>query len=82
MEVFLSKDAAKQYNKLPKPERMKIKKRLAFLADFPFEGKKLSGEFDGLYTIRVWPYRVIYEINKKEKKIEVHKIAHRQGVYK
>lgn len=82
MDVVLSKDANKQYTLLPKSEQKKVLKRLSILEENPYEGKKLSGELEGIRSLRSWPYRILYEINQKEKRIEVLKIAHRQGAYK
>ena len=52
------------------------------LEEDPFIGKKLSGEFQGIRSFRVWPYRILYEIKKKELFVFVIRIAHRQGAYK
>lgn len=82
MTVSLSKDAQRQFKKLPKADQLKISKKLSALQINPGLGKKLSGELLGIRSLRVWPYRILYEINIKQKRIEVHKIAHRQGVYK
>ena len=82
MNVVLSKNARKDYEHLPKPERTKVRKKLAFLEQNPYAGKKLSGELEGIRTVRAWPYRLFYEVNETEKRIDVHKIKHRQGVYK
>lgn len=82
MNVILSKDASKQYKRLPKSEQTKIHKKLIALQRDPYEGKKLTGEFVGIRSLRAWPYRILYEINEEKKNIEIHKIAHRQGVYK
>ncbi len=82
MDVILSKDAGKQYKHLPISEHATIQKRLIILQQNPYEGKKLTGELQGIRSLSMWPYRVLYEINIRKKTIEVHKIAHRQGVYK
>lgn len=82
MLVILSKDAQKQYKHLPRSEQLKVRKKLLFLEENPTAGKKLTGELSGVRSLYAWPYRIIYEINEKEKRVEIHKIAHRQGVYK
>ena len=82
MDIILSKDASKQYKRLLLSEQTKIHKRLTILQQNPYEGKKLTGELEGVRSLRVWPYRILYEINEEKKIIEIHKIAHRQGVYK
>lgn len=81
MNVILSKDAQKQYKRLPKPQQTKILKKLLGLKENPKAGKKLKGEWGGIYSLRAWPYRILYEIDEGKQRIEVHKIAHRQGVY-
>ena len=82
MLVIISKDAHKQYEHLSKSEQIKVRKKILLLAENPTAGKKLVGELRGIRSLRVWPYRIIYEINEAKKRIEVHKIAHRQGAYK
>ena len=82
MEVIVTPKALKQYNHLPKVEQTKIKKKLLLLERNAQEGKKLSGEYDELRSLRAWPYRIVYYIDNKVKKIFVVTIAHRQGVYK
>lgn len=82
MKVALSKDAQKQYNRLPIQEQKKVREKLVQLEQNPLSGKKLEGELLGIYTLRAWPYRILYEINVLEKRIEIHKILHRQGAYK
>lgn len=82
MRVTLSKDAQRQYQRLPKPQKLKISKKLTELEQNLYVGKKLEGELKGVYSLRAWPYRILYEINENQQIIEVHKIAHRQGAYK
>ena len=82
MIVILSKNARKDYEHLPKSEQAKIKKKLLFLEQTPNIGKKLSGDLEGIRSLRAWPYRIFYEVNNEENRIEVHRIKHRQGAYK
>lgn len=81
MKVALSKDAQKQYKRLPKQQQAKILRKIMILEQNPNAGKKLEGELKRFRSLRAWPYRILYEINKAKQRIEVHKIAHRQGVY-
>ena len=82
MQVLLSKDAQKQFKKLPENEQLKVKRKLLTLKQDPQAGKKLAGELKDFRSLKVWPYRILYEINTLEKRIEIHKIAHRQSAYK
>ena len=81
MLLFLTPQAQKDYNKLPKPEQKKAARKLNLLEKEPFVGKKLGGELDNLRCLRSWPYRIIYHIQDKDE-IWVDHILHRQGAYK
>lgn len=81
MNIVLSEDARKQYKRLPKIAQTKILRKLEVLCKNPHAGKKLGGELGEFWSLRAWPYRIIYEINEKEKRVDVHKIKHRQGAY-
>lgn len=82
MDVILSKNARKDYEYLPKPEQAKVKKKLTLLEQNPYAGKKLTGDLEGIRSLRAWPYRIFYEVSESENRVEVHKIKHRQGAYK
>lgn len=82
MQVIVTPKALKQYKHLPKTDQQKIKKKLLVLEQNAKEGKKLSGEFSELRSLKAWPYRIIYYIDKGQKKIYITTITHRQGVYK
>ena len=44
--------------------------------------KPLSGEFKGLFRLRVGDYRVIYSIDSSSKRINILLIGHRRDIYK
>lgn len=73
--------AEKQLNKIPSPYNERIKITFTTIANNPYIGKKLKGEYEGSYTVRVWPYRIIYDIYKHELWVVVVKIKYRGGVY-
>lgn len=81
-KTIIEKRARKQILKLPKNYQIKIYNAIFSLADDPFQGKKLEGELKGQYSIRIWPYRIIYQIYKKELIIIIIDMGYRQGVYK
>lgn len=81
-QISLSAKAQKQLNDLEKQEKDKVIKQLVFLTSNPFLGKKLKGEFEGYYSVRAWPYRIVYKIQKQELIVWIIRIEHRQGVYK
>lgn len=80
--VILKERAAKNLNKLDDRYKNKIIKALTYLKSEPFLGKPLQGELKGLYSLKVWPYRIIYKIYQNELIIFVISVSHRQGAYK
>lgn len=82
MRVEYSDTAAKELRKLPQSKQIKIIKTIAKLKNDPYAGKKLKGEFEGLRSLRVWPYRVIYRYLPQDKLLFINVIQHRQEVYK
>ncbi len=81
-EVRLTKEAQKELNRIPAFYQTKIILAFQCLAQDPFSGKKLNGKLSGLYTYRVWPYRIIYKLYKNQLLIIIIHITHRQGAYK
>ncbi|MBU4347221.1 type II toxin-antitoxin system RelE/ParE family toxin [Patescibacteria group bacterium] len=73
--------ARKDLDKIPENYRARIIAALDEIVRDPFSGKKLSGKKKGLFSFRVWPYRIIYAILGKELVVLVISIGHRQGVY-
>lgn len=79
--LLLKPKAKKSLNSLNDRERTKVRLVLESINKDPFSGKKLEGDLKDYYSVRVWPYRIVYEIYKKELIIFVIRIGHRQGVY-
>lgn len=79
--VELTKNSQKQLAKLTKDFQVRIRSSIAVLTIHPLAGKPLVGEYKGLYSLRVWPYRIIYKILKQKLIIEVIDIKHRQSAY-
>lgn len=82
MKVKVTEEAQKQFAHLPKSQQIKIKRKLQYLENAPILGKKLEGELANYYSLRAWPYRIIYRIDVIAKEITIRSILHRQGAYK
>jgi len=78
---LIFKTCKKKLLKIPKPHRKRIAAAIDGLAVNPFAGKKLYGELLGTFSLRIWPYRIIYQINKQQIIITILDIGHRQGIY-
>jgi len=81
-QLKVKPNAQKKLDRLPKVDYYRILAAFSILAQNPFIGKKMKGEFEGSYSYRIWPYRIIYDIYKKELLVLVVRVGHRQGVYK
>jgi len=52
------------------------------LSQDPFVGKKLDGEFEGYWSVRVWPYRIIYSVFERELIVYILAVKHRKDAYR
>ena len=82
MNVALSSKARKQLRKLPRTEGLKVARKLQELDQIPFAGKPLTGKLKGLYSLRAWPYRIVYDVDTHRQAVTIHTIEHRQSAYK
>jgi len=81
-QIEFTEQAEKILLKLPTKIKDKIKYRTAQLSISLYLGKALTGEYKGTYSLRVWPYRVIYEVIRQRLVITVIDIGHQQGIYR
>lgn len=80
-EVIFDEEAIDFLNKLPKLLRERIFNKIISTKENPFHFfERLKGRKD--YKLRVGDYRVIADINKNTRKIEVTIIGHRKKIYK
>ncbi len=82
MKVSYSKTSLKQLKKLPKTKQIEILKKIEKLKNDPDAGKKLKGPLKNFRSLKVWPYRIIYQHSENNKTIFVNVIQHRQSAYK
>lgn len=80
--IRFQEKALKSLEIIPEKWQRRIKLAIQTLKDFPFEGKKLQGGLAGLFSLRVWPYRIIYIVKKREITVVILDIGHRQGIYR
>jgi len=82
-EVEIAEIALKQYKKIDQPHKNKIIEKIDALSELGLKAsniKALTGEFKGLYRVRVGNYRIIFNII--ENKITILSILHRKDVYR
>ena len=82
-EVLIEKAAERDLKKIPTAYFERIVPHLRSLtADArPIGSRKISGsEHD--WRIRVGTYRIIYELNEKEKIVKIMRVKHRREAYR
>jgi len=80
--VVVSGSVGKSFYKIPVMWRERISRAIDLLPENPFMGEKLWGKLQGKRKIRIHPYRIIYEIDNKNREIVILDVGHRQGIYK
>ncbi|MEM0360086.1 MAG: type II toxin-antitoxin system RelE/ParE family toxin [Candidatus Diapherotrites archaeon] len=79
-ELLLTEAFAREFKKLEKTERERIKKKLNATTKTPFLFyERLTGH--DLFKLRVGKYRLIAQINMREKKITLLSVKHRAPAY-
>jgi mRNA interferase RelE/StbE len=69
---------------LDKPIAQRILNKLRWLAEHfdALTPEPLTGEWKGLFKLRIGDYRALYTFNRTEQKLTVHLVKHRREVYK
>jgi mRNA interferase RelE/StbE len=82
-EIFIEKKAEKDLRRLPKNYQNKIIQKILNLKGNPkpIEARKITSS-ENYYRVRVGDYRIIYEINYKEKRINIFRVRHRKEAYR
>ncbi len=81
-QVLLVRRAEREFDSLSEGVRLKVFKVLELLQADPFQGKALKGPLSGCWTIRAWPFRVVYEVDQKKRVVYIVTITHRKDAYR
>jgi mRNA interferase RelE/StbE len=83
-KIIISESALKQMHKLQKPVVKTLQLSVDKLAENPRPAgvKKLKGNNEDLYRIRVGDYRIVYSIEDTIQVVDIRKIGHRKDIYK
>ncbi len=83
-QVRFMPGATRDITRLDRIIAQRVLTRLRWLSE-NFEGltpEALTGEWHGLFKLRVGSYRVLYTVIQKERLITVHLVGHRRDIYK
>ncbi len=84
-----SKEAEKFLNKQPKKFQKLITEKIKNIGDWledksklKVDIRKLYGEWEGFYRLRIGEVRVLFSIDEEKEIIRVHAIGYRGDIYK
>ena len=83
-QVEFTAGAETDLARLDKPVAQRVLKKLRWLAE-NFEvitPEPLTGQWQGIFKLRVGDYRVLYTCDREKQKIVVYFVRHRREVYK
>ncbi len=83
-QVEFTAGAETDLARLDKPVAQRVLRKLRWLAE-NFEAitpETLTGQWQGVFKLRMGDYRVLYTCDREKQKIVVHFVRHRREVYK
>lgn len=80
--VCFVRSAQKEFDSLEHVYQDRVRRAIEDIAADPLQGKALKGKLAGCYSTRAWPFRIVYQIRKKEIRIIVLAIRNRKDAYR
>jgi mRNA interferase RelE/StbE len=82
-QILIEKSAERDLKKLPSREFQRLVKQIKSLSGDPRPSgcRKITGS-ESDWRIRVGEYRIIYEIDDKQRIIRIMRVKHRREVYR
>jgi mRNA interferase RelE/StbE len=81
-DVRVSRQAAKDLERLPKAYLAAAAAALRALGPAPLGGKPLRGDLTGLRSLRVGMYRIVYRFDPRSGVVDVVWIRHRREAHR
>ncbi len=83
-DVVFSDRAQSDVRRLDRSTAQRVLGKLRWLAENfdAIQQDALSGQWRGMFKLRVGDYRVVYAFDRKKREIEVHRVRHRREVYR
>lgn len=63
--------------KIPFPWIERIRMAIDSISIEPFQGEKMLGRYKHARKVRVWPYRIIYVVDKANRVVSLIEVDHR-----
>jgi mRNA interferase RelE/StbE len=79
--VAFLREFVKQFRRLPRDVRLRVRRRVTELSENPYLGLKLVGALAGYWKDRVGKYRIIYKVDEDRKLIILYDVDLRKRIY-
>lgn len=79
--LIISPQAQKEIKKIKISHQSAIRIAVEDLQEYPLTGKLLGRELLGKMVYKVGVYRIIYQINQKDKVVNILSAGHRAKIY-
>ncbi len=66
---------------LPPEVKRGAKAALRAVSANPEVGEPLRRELEGLWKFRVWRYRLVYAVDRRQRVIRLYAVGHRRAIY-
>lgn len=80
--IVATKRFLRRLKELDRKIRERVLRAIEEIAEKPYVGSALVFNGKRLYKYRVGNYRVVYEVDEKEKVVLFHVVSHRRRVYR
>jgi mRNA interferase RelE/StbE len=84
LKIEFSQEAVSDIDKLFYADKklfVRVLKKIESLTDNPREGKALTGNHKGEFSLRIGAYRIVYELDTSGRVIFILTIKHRKHIY-
>ena len=83
-ELSFHPNAAKDLKGIDRDLRARVLEKIGWLLEHveDISHKPLAAHWEGMYRLRVGDYRVIYGIDRAQRRIVVYAVGHRREIYK
>ena len=69
----------RRFKALDRQNQIRILREAQILAENPHAGRRLNGQWEGTYSLRVGVYRIIYTVSQD--KVILLTVGHRKDIY-
>lgn len=73
--------AAEGIRHLPPGVKRAVRSAIREIISNPGSGERLHGELEGLWKRRVRGYRVVYGVNREERRLDILAVGERRSIY-